>query len=79
MANQKACDAVAYENDVPGLGVHGVCLMIRDNSAGGDRRGPWFIRDYGLAMVNATQREGIALPAVAPGPPLCASSPTMER
>jgi hypothetical protein len=63
VANTKVCDAVAYENDVPGLGVHGVCLMILDNSASPDRRGPWFIRDYGLATVNATQRESIHVPA----------------
>ena len=65
VANAKACDAVAYENDVPGLGVYGVCLMILDNrkSASPDRRGPWFIRDYGLATFNATQNEAIAVPA----------------
>ncbi len=63
VANQKVCDAVAYENDVPSLGVHGVCLIILENSASPDRRGPWFIRDYGLATVNATQREGIRVPA----------------
>jgi len=63
VANTKACDAVAYENDVPGVGVFGICLMIRDNSAGSDRRGPWFIRDYGMAMFNATQNETIAVPA----------------
>ncbi|MDD1650507.1 MAG: PmoA family protein [Methylococcaceae bacterium] len=63
VANAKVCDAVAYENDVPGLGVYGVCLMILDNSASPDRRGPWFIRDYGLATVNATQNETIAVPA----------------
>jgi hypothetical protein len=62
VANTKVCDAVAYENDVPGLGVYGVCLMILDNSASPDRRGPWFIRDYGLAMLNATQNETILLP-----------------
>jgi hypothetical protein len=63
VANQKACDAVAYENDVPGLGVHGLCLMILDNSVSPDRRGPWFIRDYGMAMFNATQSESINVPA----------------
>jgi len=63
VANAKVCDAVAYENDVPGLGVYGVCLMILDNSASPDRRGPWFIRDYGLATLNVTQNEGIAVPA----------------
>ena len=63
VANGKACDAVAYESDVPGIGVYGICLMILDNSASPDRRSPWFIRDYGMAMFNATQNEGIALPA----------------
>ena len=63
VANTKVCDAVAYENDVPGLGVHGVCLIILGNSASPDRRGPWFIRDYGLATVNATRNAGIAVPA----------------
>jgi len=63
VANQKACDAVAYENEVPGIGVCGLCLMILDNSASPDRRGPWFIRDYGMAMFNATQNESIAVPA----------------
>jgi len=62
VANTKTCDAVAYENDVPGLGVYGVCLMILENSVSPDRRGPWFIRDYGLATVNATQSEAIAVP-----------------
>jgi hypothetical protein len=43
--------------------VYGICLMIRDNSASPDRRGPWFIRDYGMAMFNATQNGPIAVPA----------------
>ena len=63
VANTMVCDAVAYENDVPGLGVYGVCLMILDNSASPDRCGPWFIRDYGLATVNATRNASIAVPA----------------
>jgi len=62
VANGKPCDAVAYENDVPGIGVFGICLMILDNSASPERRGPWFIRDYGMAMFNATLNEGIAVP-----------------
>ncbi len=62
VASQKACDAVAYESNVPGVGVYGVCLMIRDNSDSPDRRGPWFIRDYGMAMFNATQDGPIAVP-----------------
>jgi hypothetical protein len=63
VANDKACDAVAYENDVAGVGVYGLCLMILDNSASSDRRGPWFIRDYGLAMFNATRNASIVVPA----------------
>jgi len=62
VANQKPCDAVAYESDVPGVGVCGICLMILDNTANPDRRGPWFIRDYGMAMFNATQDEPIRVP-----------------
>lgn len=63
VANQKPCDAVAYESDVPGIGIFGICLMIRENTASPDRRGPWFIRDYGMAMFNATQNASIAIPA----------------
>jgi len=63
VANGKTCDAVAYENNVPGIGVFGICLMVLDNSASPDRRGPWFIRDYGMAMFNATQNEAIAVSA----------------
>ena len=59
VANARACDAVAYEADVAGVGVFGVCMMILDNSASEDRRGPWFIRDYGQATFNATQDASI--------------------
>ena len=63
VANGRACDAVAYESDIPGVGVCGICLVVLDNSASPDRRGPWFIRDYGMAMFNATQSEAISVPA----------------
>jgi hypothetical protein len=59
VANARACDAVAYEADVPGIGIFGVCMMIIENSASENRRGPWFIRDYGQAMFNAVQDESI--------------------
>jgi hypothetical protein len=65
VANQKACDAVAYQSTIPGAGVYGICLIILDNSASPNRRGPWFIRDYGMAMFNATQQEQISVPASA--------------
>jgi hypothetical protein len=38
-------------------------MMILANSASESRRGPWFIRDYGMAMFNATQNAAIVLPA----------------
>ena len=62
VANFRQWDAIAYEADVPGVGPFGICLMIRENSAGPNRRGPWFVRDYGMAMFNATQEEGITVP-----------------
>ena len=61
VANLMACDAVAYEANVPGAGVYGVCQMILDNSLSDQRDGPWFIRDYGMAMFNATQQETLHL------------------
>ena len=63
VANLKTCDAVAYENDVPGIGIYGICLLILENSADPGRQGPWFIRDYGMAMFNATQNAAILVPA----------------
>ena len=59
VASLKSCDFVAYESEPAGLGRFGVCLIVLDNSAGADRIGPWFIRDYGMAMFNATQFEDI--------------------
>ena len=59
VANARECDAVACEADAAGAGVFGVCMMILENSASEDRRGPWFIRDYGQAMFNGTQDEAV--------------------
>ena len=36
-------------------------MMILDNTASERRDGPWFIRDYGMAMFNATMTEDIVL------------------
>jgi hypothetical protein len=58
-ANARACDCVAYEADHPTVGRWGVAMCILDNSASPRRDGPWFIRDYGMAMFNATQDEGV--------------------
>ena len=43
-------DFVAYENDQPGVGRFGLLMHILDEAV----RGPWFIRDYGMAMYNPT-------------------------
>jgi hypothetical protein len=61
VASGKDVDAVAYEADIPGVGTLGVCLNISMNSASDSNRGPWFIRDYGMAMFNATQNAPITL------------------
>ena len=60
-ANNMACDTVAYEAEPAGLWRFGACMMILENTASGRRDGPWFIRDYGMAMFNATMSEDIAL------------------
>ena len=52
-------DFVAYENSLSGGGVFGVFLTVMDEGA----RGPWFVRDYGLAMYNPTWSHPITLPA----------------
>ncbi len=59
VANTMACDFVAYEAEPVGLERFGVAMAIADSSASPDRTGPWFIRDYGMAMFNATQNETI--------------------
>ncbi|MHB9131759.1 MAG: DUF6807 family protein [Armatimonadota bacterium] len=46
---QRESDYVAYENTVVGH-TFGVCLHILDAGV----RGPWFVRDYGMAMYNST-------------------------
>lgn len=62
VASGKACDFVAYEADVAGLGRFGVCMTILANSASERRDGPWFIRDYGMAMFNPTVQEAVQCP-----------------
>jgi hypothetical protein len=54
VAHLQSCDFVGYEAEVPGLGRFGVCLIIRENTASPERQGPWFIRDYGMALFNPT-------------------------
>jgi hypothetical protein len=43
-------DFVAYQNILAGHGPFGVCMTILNK----DVRGPWFIRDYGMALYNPT-------------------------
>ena len=52
---------MAYEAQPAGLGRFGVCVQILSNSASDCRTGPWFIRDYGLAMFNATQADEVVV------------------
>ena len=59
VASGQPCDFVAYENDTPSLGRYGVCLLVLENTAASDHRGPWFIRDYGMAMFNASMQDAI--------------------
>jgi hypothetical protein len=61
VAMDMPCDFVAYENDVPGLGRFGLCLLIRDNNASPERNAPWFVRDYGVTFFNPTMHQGISL------------------
>lgn len=53
-------DYVAYEAERPARqgGSLGVCLMIRDSGV----RGPWFVRNFGMALYNPTWRGEIAVP-----------------
>ncbi len=44
-------DYIAYQNTLHGHGHLGVFMKILDDEV----RGPWFIRDYGMALYNPTQ------------------------
>ena len=57
----KARDFVAYEAEPAGLGRFGVCLRVLNNTASARRTGPWFVRDYGMAMFNATMDQDIVV------------------
>ena len=49
--DDNASDYVAYQNTLHGHGNLGVFMTILDEEV----RGPWFIRDYGMALYNPTQ------------------------
>lgn len=65
----KERDFVAYEAAPAGLHRFGVCLLVLANSAGagdsaaGRGAGPWFVRDYGMAMFNATMTDDVTVAA----------------
>ena len=52
-------DFVAYQNRLTGHGQFGVLMSILDEGV----RGPWFIRDYGMALYNPTWTDPISTPA----------------
>lgn len=53
--HEQDSDFVAYENDLAGADRFGVFMTILDPGV----CGPWFVRDYGMALHNPTWREGI--------------------
>lgn len=52
-------DFVAYQNHLTGHGHFGVFMTILSDDG---TRGPWFIRDYGMALYNPTWRESLSTP-----------------
>lgn len=56
--DENTSDFVAYQNQLPGHGHLGVFMMILEEEI----RGPWFIRDYGMALYNPTQTGTISTP-----------------
>lgn len=51
-------DFVAYQNVLAGHGAFGVFMSILNEGI----RGPWFIRDYGMALYNPTWTGSISIP-----------------
>jgi hypothetical protein len=49
---------LAYENAITGSSTCGVALSILEP----DAKGPWFVRDYGMAIYNPTWTDSIATP-----------------
>ncbi len=55
--HEQESDFVAFENVLPNGQRFGVLMGIL-----GEARGPWFIRDYGMALYNPTWRQSIHVP-----------------
>ena len=51
-------DFVAYQNTLTGHGAFGVFMSILNEGI----RGPWFIRDYGMALYNPTWTGSVSTP-----------------
>ena len=58
-ALQGISDFVAYQNRLSGHGHFGVFMTILGEGV----RGPWFIRDYGMALYNPTQSGSVSTSA----------------
>ena len=58
VVQEQDSDFVAYESNLAKHGRFGVLMTILDEGA----RGPWFIRDYGMALYNPTWNRSISTP-----------------
>ncbi len=59
VVHESDSDFVAYQNRLSGHGHFGIWMTILNEGI----RGPWFIRDYGMALYNPTWRDAISTPA----------------
>lgn len=57
IAIDQRCQFVAYENEIPGQKRSGVMMTILGDTD--NAQGPWFVRDYGMAMYNANRNQSI--------------------
>jgi hypothetical protein len=62
VAHGQESDFVAYENEVSGHGICGVLITVPQQPGENRVRGPWFIRDYGMALLNPTWHTSISTP-----------------
>lgn len=58
VVHEQESDYVAYQNQLPDGRTFGVCMHILN----AETRGPWFIRDYGMALFNPTWTQSIEVP-----------------
>ena len=56
--HENMSDFVAYQNQLSGHGHFGVFMTILEEAI----RGPWLIRDYGMALYNPTQTGHVLTP-----------------